>query len=112
MSRVIIGLLAWFGLGVIIAEIVNNCNFLDFKLKALFVAVPISLTYLLFQLILSHYESKDNHCAKGTIQRRRVTTAYHTILLVIGLCCLASIPFLWWGVIKRIAASANQADKE
>ena len=43
MSRLIAGLIGWFGLGVIITEIPNNFNLFNFRLKVHFVAVPIVL---------------------------------------------------------------------
>ena len=51
MSRLIAGLLAWFGLSVIITEAVNNFSWFDFRLKVHFLAVPVLLIFLLSELV-------------------------------------------------------------
>jgi len=108
MSRLIAGLIAWLGLGVIITEILNNFNLFDFRLKVHFVAGPILLIFLLSQLILKHFENKANSSIDDENKYQRIINIYYLFLGLIGLCFLLSIPFLWWGVIKKLAISANE----
>ena len=99
MSRLIAGVIAWFGLGVIITEILNNFNLFDFRLKVHFVAVPILLIFLLSELVKNYFK------------HQRIITIYNLFLGLIGLIFLLSIPFLWWGVIKKLSMLANEGKK-
>jgi hypothetical protein len=111
MLRVIAGLFAWVGLGVIITEIINNSNLFAFRFKVPFVAAAISLIFLLYQLMLKHFKKKANSSIEDEIRYRRVITLYRLFVWIIGLCCLLGIPFLWWGVIKKLATSAKEGKR-
>ena len=108
MARLIVGLIAWFGLGVIIAEIINTTGLFGFRLKVLFVAGPIAILYLISQIALKYFERKAEEYSHAATWHRKIKTYYHLMLCIIGLCFLVSIPFLWWGVIKKLAMAANE----
>ncbi len=101
MSRLVIGFLAWFGLSVIITEAINNFSIFDFRLKVHFVAVPILLIFLLSELVIKNFQKKANSSADDKNMHQRIITIYNLFLGLIGLIFLLSIPFLWWGVIKK-----------
>ena len=111
MHRLILGVIAWFGLGVIIAEIINTVGLFEFRLKVLFVAGPITTLYLISQFALKHFERKADVSKHAEKWHRKFKTYYHVMLCVIGLCFLFSIPFLWWGVIKKLAMVANEGGR-
>ena len=108
MSRFIAGLAGWFGLGVIITEILNNFNLFNFRLKVHFVVGPILLVFLLSELVLKKIENNANLFTNDGNKYKRIINIYYLFLGLIGLCFLLSIPFLWWGVIKKLAMSANE----
>ena len=108
MSRFIAVLLSWLGLGVIITEILNNSNLFDFRLKVYFVLGPILLIFLFSELILKHFKNRARSSKADENKYKRIITTYHLFLGLIGLCFLISIPFLWWGVIKKLAMLVNQ----
>ena len=106
MGRLITGLLALFGLSVIITGAVNNFSLFDFRLKVHFVAVPILLIFLFSELVIKNFQKKANYSADDKNKYQRVITIYNLFLGLIGLIFLLSIPFLWWGVIKKLAGRA------
>jgi hypothetical protein len=111
MSRLITGLLTWFGLSVIITEVVNNFSSLDFRLKVHFVAIPVLLIFLLSELVINNFQNKANSSAVGKNKHQRIITVYNLFLGLDGLIFLLSIPFLWWGVIKKLSMIANEGKK-
>ena len=111
MSRLIAGLLAWFGLSVIITEAVNNFSWFDFRLKVHFAAVPVLLIFLLSELVIKNFQKKANSSAEDKNNHQRIITIYNLFIGLIGLIFLLSIPFLWWGVIKKLAMLANEGKK-
>ena len=111
ISRLIAGLLAWFGLSVIYTEIINNFNLLGFKLKFYYVAIPVLVIFLFSELLINIYQSRANFLPDQINKRQPILTAYNLILGLIGLIFLVSIPFLWWGVIKKLAMVASQGKK-
>ena len=84
MSRLIIGLLAWFGLSVIITEAVNNFSLLDFRLKVHFVAVPVLLIFLLSELVIKNFQNKANSSADGKNKHQRIITVYNPVICIIA----------------------------
>lgn len=108
MARVIAGLLGWFGLGIIFAEIINVSKLFDFKLNAFIFAITISFVYLFFQLVLKYLNKKLIVSLKDNSRYQKVKTIYRILFFLIGISCLISIPFLWWGVIKKLAVLAYE----
>jgi len=100
-----------FGFGVIAAEILNNFNLFNFKIEVYFLAVPISLIFLVSELLLRHFEIKASSSVSDEIKYQRVKNYYYLFLSGIGFFLLISIPFLWWGAIKKLARLANESMK-
>jgi len=100
--------LGWFGLGFIIVEIMNSSNVIDYKLNATPIAALISLTYLFFQLALKFFKRKSSLVLHENKKYHIIKTVYQILYFIIGVACLISIPFIWWGVIKKLAISANE----
>ncbi|MCB2228413.1 MAG: hypothetical protein KQH53_17165 [Desulfarculaceae bacterium] len=108
MLRIITSMLGVLGLSVIITESLNHFHLFGFPLKIPYLAVPGLLIYL-------WYEFSEN-ILPGWMERRpgsvpklaRMIQANRIVifLLFIGLAVL--LPLLWWGVIRKMAAMANQ----
>ena len=111
MVRLIAGFIGWFGLGVIIAEALNNYNLFTFRLNAMAVAGSLAFTYVSFQMVLKGFAKRADTSAGDDKTYRKIRTIYQVVLAIIGLGGLISIPFLWWGVIKRLAMSANEGSR-
>ena len=107
MFRLFIGSVAWFGFGVILAEVFNNFNLFNFKLEVYFVAGSMSLTFLSVTLILKIYREKAKFSIENEKNYNQILNVYHIFLALIGLLGVLSLPFLWWGVIKKLATMAN-----
>ena len=105
--RLFIGSIAWFGFGVILAEVLNNSNLFNFKLEVYLVAGSISLTFLSIKLILKIYCEKAKFSIKNEKSYTQILNVYHIFLVLIVLLGSLSLPFLWWGMIKKLAKMAN-----
>lgn len=108
MARLIAGVLGCFGIGIIIAETTNNFNIINYRINAIIFATLLSVSYLLFQLIIKYYSEKSDAPVYATKNLTRATRIYQICYWIVGLACLAGIPFIWWGVIKRLATLANK----
>lgn len=100
MLRLIAGTLGWAGLGIIIAEVLNNLEMFQFKLNLLHALLPAAV-FLFTELLIKQMVLKKRIAADG--KYARVRRFYQWILGLIGLIFLISIPFLWWEVIKKLA---------
>ena len=101
MLRLFAGTLGWVGLGIIIAEVINNYGFFDFKLTLPHALTPAGV-YLAFEIALRFQPRRSNGTASAPA---RISKIYHWILGLVGLLFLISLPLLWWEVIKKLAGS-------
>jgi hypothetical protein len=108
MGRLIVGMLGWFGFGVLLAEIVNHLNWFESDWKVGWVAVPVSLGFLVFELALRHCRKKAALSPADEIRFRRLVAAFQVLQCLAVAVLLLAVPFLWWGAIKKLAALANQ----
>lgn len=111
MSQLLIAMLGLFGFGVIAAEIINNFEFMAYRLNAYWVAGLVSLGYGGSQLFLKKLKSEAGHSVEATNRYDRSLKVYHVVLIVMGVVVALSIPFIWWGVIKKLASAANDGSK-
>ncbi len=112
MVRFLIGGTAWFGFSIILVEMINNFNLFSFQLNALGSAVLLTLVYLGFDASYLFFQKKAE--ATNEADRTRYQTIvkqYRIILGVIGLILVVSIPFIWWGVIKKLAGMAQEGGR-
>jgi len=108
MPRLIAGVTGCFGCGVIIAEVLKGFGLFESRWSILIVAVPMALAFLFWELTTNYFEDKRKTSLNAEIKYQRIISIYHLALCVIAFCLLLSIPFLWWGAIKRLAMSANE----
>ena len=108
MIRLIAGFIGWFGLGVIIAEVFNNFQMVSFQLNPILTAASLALVYVILQVLLGHLAGRAAGSTDEAKTYRKLFAFYQVLLAIIGIGGLISIPFLWWGVIKRLAVSANE----
>jgi hypothetical protein len=100
MVRLLVGVAAFFWLGVVIAEVVRQSALLGFIGSPFFWGGVASLLFVATECMLAYIRRSDKQNATGT---KRVDTAYHLFLGLICLLLLTAIPFLWWGVIRELA---------
>ena len=94
-------------LGVIVAEVINNTQWLTFRVQIFHVVVPLLALYLLYELAIRMLRQQtDRHEPAGKTARVLLRTT-RSVYLVLGIIALLSIPLLWWGVIKRLAEQAG-----
>jgi hypothetical protein len=101
-------MLGWFGFGVLLAEIVNHLQWFESELGVGWVAVPLSLGFLVFELGLRHRRKKAALCPADEIRCRRMVAAFQILQCLAVAVLLIAIPFLWWGVIKKLAVLAHE----
>ena len=95
-------------LAVIVAEVINNTRWLPVRVEILHVVVPLLALYLFYELAIRMIRQQaDRREPAGKIARALLRTT-RTIYLVLGIIALLSIPLLWWGVIKKLAAQAGE----
>lgn len=103
--RLMAGLLGVLCLSLVIAGCINAFGLFDFQVRTPHVALPLVLLLLLSQVIHKIENSAKEPPVGG---KKRIVTAYYSILGVLAIALLISIPFLWWGVIKKVAGMASQ----
>ena len=108
--RLFIGSIAWFGFGVILAEVLNKFNLFNCKLEVYLVAGSISLTFLSIKLILNIYCKKAKFSIENEKSYKQILNVYHMFLVLIVLLGSLSLPLLWWGVIKKLATMPNSGN--
>ena len=108
MIRVAVFCLTWFGLGVIAAEIFNNFELVEERINVLYIAVPASLLYLLSETVLVVFKKRAGRSQKDELRYRMILRQYHLILGLIGFIAIFVIPFVWWGVMEKLAGLAGE----
>ena len=98
--RLTAGLLGVMCLSVVIAGCINAFGLFDFQVRTPHVAVPLVLLLLLSQVI---HKIENSGAASPAGGKKGIVNAYYLILGVLAIALLVSIPFLWWGVIKKVA---------
>ena len=94
-------------LAVIVAEVINNTGWLPFRVEILHVVGPLLAFYLLYELAIRMIRQQADRREPVGRTARVLLRATRSIYLVLGIIALLSIPLLWWGVIKRLAAQAG-----
>ena len=95
-------------LAVIVAEVINNTRWLPFRVEILFVVGPLLALYLLYELATRMIRQQADRREPVGRTARMLLRSTRSIYLVLGIIALLSIPLLWWGVIKRLAAQAGE----
>lgn len=95
------GLAAVMGLGVIVAAMLNQFSLVPYHFNAWQGAGSLAALYLLGQLLRSRIAAQSQNPLLAWLSR-----AHGALVLLLGLALIASIPALWWGVIKRLASGA------
>jgi hypothetical protein len=94
-------------LGVIVAEVMNNTQWLAFRVQISHVVVPLLVLYLLYELAIRMFRQQTDRREPVGRTARVLLRTTRSIYLVLGIISLLSIPLLWWGVIKRLAEQAG-----
>ena len=107
MIRIIVGGIAWFGFGIILAEIMNNFGFLNLDLEPVYIAGFLAFVFLSFKLTLGYYEQKSGLSKEEKAKYKKLFQVYEILIMILGVLFSILIPFLWFGVIRKLAAIAN-----
>ena len=100
MLRLLIGIAAFFWLGVVIAEVIRQSELLGAIGSPFLWGICTALLYGASEYI----QNRIHRTAQRTgTQSGRMVTGYQVFLAGICLIFFATIPFLWWGVIKELA---------
>jgi len=108
MVRIITFTIAWFGFGIIAAEIINSFEWFEFRINVLYIAVPITCFFLVSEFILNYYKNRQTQSIEGEIKYKKVQKLYNLLLGFISLVVFVIIPLVWWGVIKQLAMIATE----
>ncbi len=108
MIRLIACGLGLAGFGVIIAEIINNAQFLGIKVKPYIVVIAFLAIFTVHELFIERIKQKYISFAGLKRKDKIVLTLYNLIYGIIGVLMFLGIPYLWWGVIKKLAMMANE----
>ena len=107
LSR-IAAVLGIISLGVIVAEVINNTTWLPIRLQPLQIVLPSVALYLLYEWTIRAIRRKADRGESAGKAARVLLGTTRSIYLILGIIALLSIPLLWWGVIKRLAALAGE----
>ena len=108
MIRVFIFTLTWFAFGVIAAEIFNSFEILGERLNVLVVAVPAALFFMTSQGVLTYLKNNADDSPADEARYKMILKHYHLILGLLGFIAFIIIPFVWWGVIEKLAGLASE----
>ena len=100
------GIIGWAGFGVIVVEVVNHSEILNFRLDVPLAVIAILILYLLYEFTLLRIRAGRKLDPDSPNLFTRIGKGYKFLIGLAGLCVLITIPFLWWGVIKRLAMTA------
>ena len=95
-------------LGVIVAEVINNTTWLPVRLQPVHIVLPAVALYLLYELTIHAVRRKADRGESVGRTFRVLLGTTRSIYLILGIIALLSIPLLWWGVIKKLAAMAGE----
>ena len=95
-------------LGVIVAEVINNTAWMPIRLQPIQIVLPSFTLYLLYELTIRAIRRKTDRGESVGRAVRVLLGTTRSIYLLLGIIALLSIPLLWWGVIKRLAALAGE----
>lgn len=95
------GLAAVMGLGVIVAEMLNGFHLVSYHFTAWQGAGTLAALYLLGQLLCSRLVTQSKNPLLAWLSRLHLA-----LVLLLGLALIATLPALWWGIIRRLATGA------
>ena len=99
---------AWFCVGIVLSKVLNDSGILPFGTNRCVTGIVVTGLYLLYEYT-SRREDRTGHADSGNVTSTRMLTGNQLWIAVICICFLTSIPFLWWGVIERLATQATPA---
>ncbi len=108
MIRLIACGLGLAGFGVIIAEVINNTQLLEHRLQPYAVVIVILVIYAVHELLETRIKKKSTSPVGLDRTDKIFIVAYDVIYGLLGILMLLAIPYLWWGVIKRLAMLAKE----
>ncbi len=101
MASFLAGLAAVTGLGVIVAAMLNKFQLVAYQFSAWQGAGSLAALYLLGQLLRARLAAGRQGPVLAWLSR-----AHGALVLLLGLALLATLPALWWGIIKQLAKGA------
>ena len=107
MIRIVVTAIGWFGFGIILAEIFNNMSQIQFRFEPVIFAGILSMVYMAFKLVLGRLECRPEEDEKGSIRYHKILKTYEFLMVVLSIFFLILIPFIWFGVIKKLAAGGG-----
>ncbi|MFH2128181.1 MAG: hypothetical protein ABIK12_16810 [Pseudomonadota bacterium] len=104
MASFLAGLAAVMGLGVIVAEMLNGFHLVSYHFAAWQGAGSLAALYLLAVLMGSRMVAQSQNPVLVWLARCHVA-----LILLLGLALIATLPALWWGIIRKLATGAIKA---
>lgn len=104
----IAGLLMWLGFGIIVTEVINKAELMPMELSVPHMAVFILIAYLGSSWLMRYLENLARRSSQGEQAYRRLKRVSLLLQFILGLGILISLPFLWWGVIRELAAQGGK----
>jgi len=89
------------GLGVIVAEMLNQFQLVQYHFTAWQGAGSLTALYLLGVLMGSRIVAESQNPLLAWLAR-----CHGFLVLLLGLAPIATLPALWWGIIRRMATGA------
>ena len=101
MASFLAGLAAVISLGVIVAEMLNGFHLVSYQFTAWQGAGSLAALYLLGVLLRSRIVVESQNPVLAWLARCHVA-----LVLLLGLALVATLPALWWGIIRKLATGA------
>jgi len=111
MPRLIVGMMMWFGMGIVVAEVLRNFGFDPFHLTPAALAAAFSLLFLFSDRLLHHLKNGSRGSGDPEGAYRKTVDLFEYLKFILTVLILLFIPFLWWGVIRKLAVIANEGKK-
>jgi hypothetical protein len=103
MTHFVVELVVTLGFSFIVVVVINSANLLPFKLDVPFVCGSVVLIHIWSRIYIRYLKKKAEVSSSGRKTLKGARAIYRVVQGVIGIGVLVSLPFLWWGVIKRLA---------
>jgi hypothetical protein len=101
MIRWLSGIVGIGALGFVVAEILHRWQILSNAIRPLWIALGLLGLFGLHELFHSHFFQTHPRLAPQT--PKKALSLMNTLLVILALLAIVSIPFLWYATIESLA---------
>ena len=106
MFRIVGCTIGLFLFGVIYAETINALNFFEFKVNVYLFAISIAFAFSAMDILFNYFEKRASLSSKNQGVFEKLKVYYYSFFFFLGIVLFIVVPFVWWGVIKKLATQS------